>query len=98
MLEIWEEHACGLNGGPALRDLEKKCGPKWRNNKIGGAGRVHWHRRLCIYKEIEKRMKTMSEADAVNSLGNELKQFPTKGKSKKPNITEFNNQLKKNFK
>lgn len=94
ILDICTEHRYGLNGGPALKDLELKYGSRWRNNKIGGSGRQHWNCRLCMHLELEHRMLFMSESEAISSLQKELDEIVACGRSKKPNIAYFNDLLK----
>ena len=96
MNDTWTEHACGWNGGPALRDLEALHGARFRNNKISRSQCMHWSRRLPIYKEIETRLERMEESMAMLSLQQELDDFTKKGNSKKPNIIGFSKEIKNN--
>ena len=98
MLETWQECRCGLNGGPALKELERLHGARWRNNKVGGAGRQCWNRRVETCLEIEHRVNYMTEQEALDSLQLALNDTVKKGSSKKPNLVEFNNNLRKNWK
>ena len=62
--ELWMEYTKGLSTGPAVRDLVRDHGKKWR--APGGASRTAWLKHSYIYEEIERRIKAgASEADAV---------------------------------
>ena len=93
--EMWEEHKHGLNGGTALIDLEVKHGVRWNNNKVGGAGRIFWNRRADTCLELENRMHDVPEKEAIDSLQLELDATVKNGRSKKPNIAHFNENLRK---
>jgi hypothetical protein len=65
--QLWEEFTTGLNGGPAVRDLIRDHGKKWR--PAGGASRTLWGWHSHVYAEIERRMGTgESEAEALASV------------------------------
>ena len=75
MRELWIEYAVGINGGPALRDLEKKHGSQWRNDK-SNCGNTAWSRRLAICQEIESMIQLgMHEHVAVNQLEIEMQMW-----------------------
>jgi len=64
---LWEEYTTGLNGGPAVRDLVRDHGRKWR--PPGDAGRSLWRWHSYVYEEIERRMKAgASEVDALAAV------------------------------
>jgi hypothetical protein len=64
---LWEEYTTGLNGGPAVRDLVRDHGRKWR--PPGDAGRSLWRWHSYVYEEIERRMKAgESEVDALAAV------------------------------
>ena len=86
MYEPWEEHKCGLNGGPALMELERNRGARWRNNRACGAGRQPWNRRMDMHLEVQQIMHYVTEKEALDSLQLELDSTVKKGRSKNLNI------------
>ena len=56
ILEIWQEHKYGFNGGPDLKKLERFNGVRWWNNKSGETGRQHWNMRVETCLEVQQRM------------------------------------------
>ncbi|ODV96456.1 hypothetical protein PACTADRAFT_16588 [Pachysolen tannophilus NRRL Y-2460] len=66
---IWEEYAHGINGGPAIRDLESRYQHRWRDDKERS---ILGHRKK-IYAMIEKAIENgMEEKEAVDYLDNYL--------------------------
>jgi hypothetical protein len=62
--ELWNEYTTGLSNGPAVRDLVRDHGTKWR--APGGASRTAWWKHSYVYEEIERRVAAgASEANAV---------------------------------
>ena len=45
---------------------------------------------MAIYLEVERRMETMTECDAIETLQSELEVTAKIGRSKKPNLALFN--------
>jgi hypothetical protein len=64
--ELWDEYTKGLNGGPAIRELEATHGTKWRKYHRG----PHiWQEKSAIYNAIEKLVaEGSSEEDAVATI------------------------------
>ncbi|KAH9104386.1 hypothetical protein AeMF1_019516 [Aphanomyces euteiches] len=62
----WKEYQVGLNGAPALKDLELQHGAKWRSTDVE---RKFFQRRKPLYTAIEQLMaEGMEEACAVSLL------------------------------
>lgn len=69
--QLWEEYTLGLNGGPAVCDLVRQYGKKWR--PPGDASRQLWRWHSYIYEEIERRMAGgEAEADALIAVQERL--------------------------
>jgi hypothetical protein len=84
MGEVWREYTVGLNGGPALRDLERNQGNLWR--KYAG-GRQKWFASRIHYAAVERRKSEgLSETEAVAALQAMLDAIPKRGKSTKPDF------------
>ena len=92
---LWAEYTVGINGGPALRDLELKD-TSWR--RMGGtAGRQRWSNSLPFYREIECRVKRGDrEEDAVAAVQGMLDETPRKGKTSRcgPNFHALAKKLR----
>ncbi|MGH7974275.1 MAG: transcription activator GCR1-like domain-containing protein [bacterium] len=89
---LWTEYAHGLNGGPAVRDLEK-AGTEWRADN---ARRQFYNSRRPIYVEIERLMETrnkdeMGAIDAVEKLHDNV---PRKGKRSKHALKQLGAALR----
>jgi len=64
--ELWDEYTKGLNGGPAIRELEATHGTKWRKYHRGPN---IWQEKSAIYNAIEKLVaEGSSEEDAVAAI------------------------------
>ena len=87
---LWKEYSEGINGGPALRDLEAQ-GKKWRciGNSAGkGACRQRWSVSLPFYKEIQFRVaRGDSETAAVAAV--QLMLDDKMRKQQLPNLTRY---------
>ena len=88
---LWQEYTKGIDGGPAVRDLEMQYGSKWR---CWSAARTAWHRHSYIYGEIERRIGVgETEEEALNNVQKMLDEC-TKGprehgRGRKPGSANF---------
>ena len=80
--ELWAEYNVGINGGPAVRELEEAHGNKWREYK---GGKELWQVYSHIYQEIERRMAGGAEEAAavqgVQSMLDAHKREPVPGQN-----------------
>ncbi|KAK9455578.1 transcriptional activator of glycolytic enzymes-domain-containing protein [Dipodascopsis uninucleata] len=69
--EIWTEYSQGLDGGPAIRDLEREEGTAWRGGPRSAQSRK-FQRRKALYDAIESGIangKTIDECcDALERI------------------------------
>ena len=79
--DLWKEWAYGVNGGPAIRDLEKNS-TKWRS--YCDAARKFFNKRKPIYTELERLVgsKEMPETEAVETVERLHAAIPRSRKSK----------------
>jgi hypothetical protein len=90
--ELWAEYAHGLNGGPAVRDLEAKD-TSWRNSS--NAARKFYNNRKPIYKEIERLIDKGNDEDAAVQVIEALHaSFPRKGKRSRHSFVQLGEALK----
>ena len=94
---LWKEYSEGINGGPALRDLEAQ-GKKWRciGNSAGkGACRQRWSMSLPFYEEIQFRVaRGDSETAAVAAVQLMLDDTPRNGPRSGPNFAAVSRRLR----
>jgi hypothetical protein len=64
--DAWAEWKVGINGGPAVEELERVWGGAWRPT---GKARVAFCRRKVIWDEIARLMRTgMGAEEAIEGL------------------------------
>ncbi len=69
--EVWKEWKHGINGGPAVSELEKAHGTAWRKSNTDTQFFV---RRKPLYSKMESLLSQgMSENYAIGLLEDELK-------------------------
>ncbi|CCE65078.1 hypothetical protein TPHA_0J02580 [Tetrapisispora phaffii CBS 4417] len=61
---IWEEYVHGINGEPAIKDLEEEFGSKWRKTK----NRKTFARRKRLYKFILKGIENGKTSEEMISI------------------------------
>lgn len=77
--DFWTEYKYGLNCQPALKDMERDYGAKWRKDDHGKKAKaMAWARRKPIYSIIEFNIDKlkMPEAEAVAAVQKVFDQFP----------------------
>lgn len=67
--QAWKEYTVGLNGGPAVKDLEARYGSAWRGPK-NSMTNLLYERRSHLYRLIEQlqRQCGMNADEAVRRL------------------------------
>jgi hypothetical protein len=60
--KLWEEWMVGIEGKPAVKELERRYGPAWRPSS---SERVQFSRRKAIVDEIEARIKSGLSPDSA---------------------------------
>ncbi|KAN0083093.1 Transcriptional activator of glycolytic enzymes domain containing protein [Elaphomyces granulatus] len=63
--QLWDEWMVGIEGKPAVQDLERSYGPAWRPS---ASERVLFSRRKVIINEIRARIKWLSLDAAVKEV------------------------------
>jgi hypothetical protein len=51
VVDVWREYAVGIDGGPAVRDLEEAHGTSWRQHE---PERRYFSRRRVFYNAVEE--------------------------------------------
>ena len=76
--ELWQEWSQGVEGGPAVAELERRFQARWRrDSKV----RMHYLRRKYIVDEINRLVgegKYATHNEAVNFLENQRGQWSLK--------------------
>lgn len=76
---LWEEYTIGLQGSPAVRELEKKS-KTWRKYE-GGRQAYQWH--SYIYEQIERLIANgQAEAEAVSAVQADLDRLTAEAQKK----------------
>lgn len=99
--DFWNEYTKGINCQPALRDMEKNYGSKWRRDApMKKAKAMAWSRRKIIYDLIEFMTDRMSmpEEEAILSVQKVFNDFEKSKNGKVRNKEALRAALNKKLK